>query len=88
MDSQNMMLGFAVAAVALLIIAFGYWAHLKIVMADILADEKKKLREWAYNEAEIRAQERVREILGKLRVNIPVQLINESDMNWGESRED
>lgn len=88
MESQNLMLGFAVAAVALLIIAFGYWAHLKFVMQDILADEKRKLREWAYNEAEIRAQERVREILGELRVNIPVQLVNESNLYWGDSEDE
>lgn len=84
MNGSDLMLGFAIAAGALLLIAGGYYIHLKMVMADILAEEKRKLREWAYQEAETRAQERVKEILENVQIDIPVSLINESDINWGE----
>ena len=30
------------------------------------------------------ADERVKDILSNLQVNIPVQLVNESNMDWGE----
>lgn len=84
MEINNFMCGFATAAVIGLILIGGYWLHLRIVAKEILDDDRKKLREWAYKEAQIRADEQVRDILGNLNVNIPVKLVNESNMDWGE----
>lgn len=84
MEINNFMAGFATAAVIGLILLGGYWLHLRMVAKDILDDDRKKLREWAYKEAQIRADEQVRDILSGLEVNMPVVLVNESDMNWGE----
>jgi hypothetical protein len=53
-------------------------------MDDVLKEERQKLRDWARKEAQIRADEQVRDILGNMQVNMPVVLVNESDMNWGE----
>jgi hypothetical protein len=84
MEINNFMCGFATAAVISLILIGAYWLHLRIVAKEILDDDRKKLREWAYKEAQIRADEQVRDILNSLQVNMPVVLVNESDMNWGE----
>lgn len=85
MDSNDIMLGFSIAVGALFVIAVGYYIHLKSVMKDILEDEKKKLREWAYKEAEIRAEEKFMDIMKSIYVEIPVNLVNESDTYWGEN---
>lgn len=62
----------------------GYHAHWKKVMKDIIADEKQKV--WADADAEIeaRAEERAKEILNSIQYTKRIQLINESDINWGE----
>lgn len=84
MEINTFMCGFATAAVIGLILLGGYWLHLRMVAKDILDDDRKKLREWAYREAQIRADEQVRDILNNLQVNMPVVLVNESNMDWGE----
>lgn len=84
MEINNFMCGFATAAVIGIILLGGYWLHLRIIAKNILDDDRRKLREWAYKEAQIRADEQVRDILGNLNVNIPVKLVNESNMDWGE----
>jgi hypothetical protein len=86
MEINTFMCGFATAAVIAIILVGGYWLHLRIVAKDILDDDRKKLREWAYKEAQIRADEQVRDILSSLQVNMPVVLVNESDMNWGDDK--
>ena len=84
MEINNFMAGFATAAVIAVILVGGYWLHLRIIAKNILDEDRRKLREWAYKEAQIRADEQVRDILGNLNVNIPVKLVNESNMDWGE----
>lgn len=84
MEINTFMAGFATAAVIAVILVGGYWLHLRMVAKDILDDDRKKLREWAYREAQIRADEQVRDILNSLQVNIPVKLVNESNIDWGE----
>lgn len=64
----------------------GWALHLRSVVRDILRDEKRRLRAEAVREAERRAHRRVREILGSLRIQIGVELINDSDVAW--SRDD
>lgn len=84
MEVNSFMAGFATAAVIGFILIGAYWLHLRCVMDDILKDERKKLRDWAYKEAKIQADEQVRDILSSMQVNMPVVLVNESDMDWGE----
>lgn len=75
----------AVSAAQTLI--FGGWAlHLRSVVKDILREEKHRLRLDAARQADLLAHKRVREILSSLRVEVGVQLVNESDTNWGEER--
>lgn len=66
-----------------LFIVIGYLSHWSSISKDILADEKKKLIEWAETEAEVRAEERVREILNGIQYTKRVELVNESDIYWG-----
>lgn len=66
-----------------LFIVIGYLSHWSSISKDILADEKKKLIEWAETEAEVRAEERVKEILNGIQYTKRVELVNESDIYWG-----
>jgi hypothetical protein len=84
MEINNFMAGFATAAVLALIIVGSYYLHFRCVMDDVLKEERQKLRDWARKEAQIRADEQVRDILGNMQVNMPVVLVNESNMDWGE----
>ena len=86
MEANSFMAGFAVASVIAFILVGAYWLHLRIVAKDILDEDRRKLREWAYKEAQIRADEQVRDILSSLQVNMPVVLVNESDINWGDDK--
>lgn len=81
---SDIMIGFLAAAIPLTVLFGMYLLHMKCVADDVLKEEKRKLREWAYKEAQIRVDEQVRDILSSLEVNMPVVLVNESDMNWGE----
>ena len=62
----------------------GYMSHWKKIMQDIIEDEKEKV--WADADAEIerRANKRVREILRGIRYTKKVELVNESNIKWGE----
>jgi hypothetical protein len=62
----------------------GYHAHWQKVMKDIIADEKQKVWEDADAEIEAHAEERAKEILNSIQYTKRVELINESDINWGE----
>lgn len=65
-------------------IVCGYMAHWKRIVTDIIKEEKSKV--WADADAEIeaRAEERAKDILNSIQYTKRVQLINESDINWGE----
>lgn len=69
---------------AIVAIICGYMAHWKRIVDDIIEEEKRRV--WAEADAEIeaRAEERAREILNSIRYSKRIQLINESDINWGE----
>lgn len=69
-------------------LAAGYCLHMRAVVLDILRSEKKRLRAWAEQRAEIMAEERLTELLRHLRINVPVTLINESGIDWGEGKKD
>lgn len=77
-------------AMMLFIVAIvcGFLGHWKSINKDILREDRKRLQEWAREYAERRAHELLREYVANIRINVPVTLINESDINWGESRRD
>ena len=77
-------IGIAMLLAAVVAIVCGYMAHWQKIMRDIISDEKHKV--WANADAEIeaRAEERAKEILNSIQYTKRVQLINESDINWGE----
>lgn len=77
-------IGIAMLLAAVVAIVCGYMAHWQKIMQDIIADEKRKV--WANADAEIeaRAEERAKEILNSIQYSKRIQLINESDINWGE----
>lgn len=65
-------------------IIIGFLVHWKSVSDDILKEDRRRLNAWAIQYAERRAHELLREYVANIRINVPVQLINESDMDWGE----
>ena len=69
-------------------IIIGFLAHWKSISDDILKEDRKRLHDWAMQYAERRAHELLREYVANIRINVPVKLINESDISWGESRRD
>lgn len=54
---------------------------------DAVQEDRRKARAWASREAERRAHRRLREILSSIRITAPVELVNESDIDWGEGKE-
>lgn len=53
------------------------------IVIGYISHEKKKLIKWAETEAEVRAEERVKEILNGIQYTKRVELVNESDIYWG-----
>ena len=80
--------GYLIASGAILFIAGGYCLHLKKVVEDIIRKEKARLRAWAVKYAEQLARQRLAELLRHVRISVPVELINESDIDWGEAYEE
>lgn len=79
-------IGFLVAVSAIGILAAAWCLHLKMIVDDIIRSEKKRLREWAEQYARKLAMKMLKDLLRNLRITIPVELINESDIDWGENR--
>lgn len=46
--------------------------------------ETERIERWAEERAEQLANERISELRMNVRTKIPVELVNESDINWGE----
>ena len=80
--------GMIVMMLFIVAIVCGFLGHWKSINKDILRDERKRLHEWALDYAEKRAQQLFKEYVASIRINVPVRLINESDISWGESRKD
>ena len=64
--------------------AAAYCLHMRSIMRDILRDDRERLKEWAAGQADVLAQERLTELLRHLRINVPITLVNDSDVDWGE----
>lgn len=58
-------------------------AAIKEAYHSSIREEKQRLRREAAREIEARARVRAREILAATRIRIGVQLVNESDIEWG-----
>lgn len=70
-------------------IIIGFLAHWKSISNDILKEDRRRLSAWAMKYAEQRAHELLREYVASIRIEVPVKLINESDISWGaDSRRD
>lgn len=80
--------GMIVMMLFIVAIVCGFLGHWKSINKDILREDRKRLQEWAREYAERRAHELLREYVASIRINVPVRLINESDIPWGESRKD
>lgn len=81
----EMFAGMCMAVGAVIFIAGGYCLHLKKIVQDIIREEKARLRAWAVKYAEQLARQRFAELLRHVRINVPVTMINESDIDWGEA---
>lgn len=63
----------------------GFLGHYKSINRDILREDRRRLHAWAEQYAQRRAREMFREYVASIRINVPVQLINESDIPWGDT---
>ncbi len=79
-------IGFLVAVSAIGILAAAWCLHLKMIVDDIIRSEKKRLRELAEQHARELAMKMLKDLLRNLRITFPVELINESDIDWGENK--
>jgi hypothetical protein len=86
--NSEIMMCLVITCGAIASLAAGYCLHMRAVAIDIIRSEKKRLRAWAEQRAEIMAEERLTEMLRHLRINVPVTLINESGIDWGEEKKD
>ena len=81
--------GFVTVMIGLMVgVVAGFLYHWYRINRDILCDEQKKLTAWAERYARQLAEQMFREYIKNIRINVPVTLINESDIDWGESRKD
>ena len=88
MKNSEIMMCLVIACGAIASLAAGYCLHMRAVAIDIIRSEKKRLQAWADERAERLAEERVTELLRHLRINVPVTLVNESSIDWGEDTKD
>ena len=88
MKNSEIMMCLVIACGTIASLAAGYCLHMRAVVLDILRSEKKRLQAWADERAERLAEERVTELLRHLRINVPVTLVNESSIDWGEEKKD
>ena len=79
-------IGIAMLIAAIVAIICGYMAHWKRIVEDIIEEEKRKVWTEADAEIEARAEELAIEILSSIRFTKMVELVNQSDINWGEKK--
>ena len=84
MSDSMIFAGFVVTVTAVVVIAAGHCATIKRTALDIIRKERERLRSWAYQYADELAHQRVKEILSELRISVNVELVNESDLAWGQ----
>lgn len=77
-------IGIAILLAFVVAVMCGFMSHWQKIMKDIIEDEKRKVLADADAEIEARAEERAKEILNSIQYSKRIQLINESDINWGD----
>ena len=81
--------GFVTVMTGLMVgVVAGFLYHWYRINRDILHDERKKLTVWAERYARQLAEQMFRDYVKGIRINVPVRLVNESDINWGEENKD
>lgn len=79
--------GVTVILLAFTALVVGFLGHWKSVDRDILREDRKRLEAWARQHAAEMARRMFREYVENMRINVPVVLVNESDIPWsGEDR--
>lgn len=76
--------GLLVMLLAIFAIVAGFMIYWRKVDRDILKEDRKRLKAWAEDYAERLAQRRFRDYVKNLRITLPIELINESDIKWGD----
>ncbi|HAM68526.1 MAG TPA: hypothetical protein DCP68_02780 [Ruminococcus sp.] len=79
--------GMAVLLLMVVAVIAGFLWHWRKIDRDILRDDRKRLTAWAQRYARQLAEQMFREYVRNMRFNIPVRLVNESDINWGERKD-
>ena len=79
--------GMAVLMLSGVLLVAAFLWHWRKIDRDILREDRKRLTAWAQRYARQLAERMFREYVRNLRVNVPVQLINESDIPWGDGKE-
>lgn len=81
--------GMAVLMLSGVLLVAGFLWHWRKIDRDILRDDRKRLTAWAQRYARQLAEQMFREYVASIRIEVPVKLINESDISWGaDSRRD
>lgn len=80
--------GMAVLILSGVLIVAAFLWHWRKIDKDILRDDRHKLTLWAKDYAQKLARQMFMDYVRGMQINVPVQLINESDIPWGESRKD
>lgn len=78
--------GMAITVLFQIALAAGYIWHWRKIDRDILREDRKRLTAWAQRYARQLAEQMFREYMRNLRVNVPVRLVNESDIDWGDRK--
>ena len=76
--------GAAILFAGIGIMVFAFLVHWRKIDNDILKEDRERLKRQAEEYAEKKANQMFRDYVSRMRVNVPVQLVNESDINWGD----
>ena len=79
--------GMAITVLFQIALAAGFLWHWRKIDRDILRDDRKRLTAWAQRYARQLAEQMFREYVRNMRFNVPVRLVNESDIDWGERKD-
>lgn len=78
--------GIATMFAAIAAIVAGLVISWRRTAKEVLREDRARLVSWARKYAQQLAEQMFREYIRNLRINVPVALINESDIDWGEDR--
>ena len=76
--------GIVVLYLTIITVVVGFLVHWRKIDKDILDEDREALKDWAYRYAKRLAQKMFREYVRNLVITFPIELINESDIEWGD----